>query len=496
MKLSNGLLPSIVAIGLIASCGQQPAAPATEEPTSDQATDAAAFPVASIDETGLRDRIATLASDDFGGRAPATRGGEKTREYLIEEMQNIGLEPANGDSYEQAVPLIELTADPEQSNFSVNGSILSYGDEVVYWTKRVEESVSFSDSDLVFVGYGVVAPEFGWNDYEGIDVTGKTVVILVNDPGYATQDPELFKGRSMTYYGRWTYKYEEAARQGAAAAIVVHQTEPAAYGWGVVEGGWTGPQLDLKRTNGGADRVLMEGWVQESVARRLFSDAGLDFDAQLAAAAEPGFSPVPMTGLSASGSITNNIRESSNRPMLQAFLRGAERPDEYVLYMAHWDHLGTQFLGRQTTALPMAPSIMRRARRAFWRSRKRSQTMSRRRTGPFFSLRSPPRSRASWDRLILRRGPVRAARATLSAGSMWTRCSPRRRRKTLVVIGNGASELEDLLRRRPLTKRDLYLGPDANPEAGYFYRSDHISLAKHGVPMLYAKNGDRLCRWR
>ncbi len=485
MRFFSRLLTSIVAMAPLAGCNQQQADPATEAPAPIEAGEDVASLPATIDETGLRERIATLASDEFSGRAPATRGGEKTRQYLIEEMQKIGLEPANGGSFEQAVPLVELTADPRRSAFSVNGSQLAYGDEVVFWTKRVEESVSFSDSDMVFVGYGVVAPEYGWNDYEGIDVTGKTVVMLVNDPGYATQDQALFKGRSMTYYGRWTYKYEEAARQGAAAAIVIHQTEPASYGWGVVEGGWTGPQLDLKRANGGADRILLEGWIQESVARRLFSQAGLDFDEQLSAAATPGFSAVPMAGLSVSGSINNNIRESQSANVA-GVLRGAERPDEYVLYMAHWDHLGRNFSSASDS---IANGAVDNATG----------------TAGILSIADAFASNdTSPDRSVLFIA-VTAEESGLLGSAYFAEdpfvplgdivggvnvdaLLPTPPTKDLIVIGNGASELEDLLKDAAV-KRDLYLGPDANPQAGYFYRSDHISLAKRGVPMLYAKNG-------
>ena len=471
---------------LIAACGQQPSS--DEDTGADIAQEAApeiAFPIASIDEAGFRERIATLASDEFGGRAPATKGGEKTRAYLIQEMQKIGLEPANGDSFEQAVPLVEQSVDPERSAFSVNGSKLSYGDEVVFWTKRVEETVEFSDSDLVFVGYGVVAPEYGWNDYEGIDVTGKTVVMLVNDPGYATQDPALFNGRSMTYYGRWTYKYEEAARQGAAAAIVIHQTEPAAYGWGVVEGGWTGPQLDLKRANGGADRVPMEAWIQESVARSLFSEAGLDFDEQVAAAAAPGFSPVEMAGLSASGNLTNSIRESDSANVA-GVLRGAVRPDEYVLYMAHWDHLGRNFSAASDSI----------ANGAVDNATGTAGILSV--AEAFISNDTPPDRSVIFVAVTAEESGLLGSAyfaedplmplANIVGGVNIDALLPTPPAKNLIVIGNGASELEDLL-EDAATKRNLYLGPDANPEAGYFYRSDHISLAKHGVPMLYAKGG-------
>jgi len=488
MKLICRLLMPIAAIALLAGCEQQNGAPASANPVVNQATDGSTFPLSTIDETGLRERIAMLASDEFEGRAPATSGGEKTRQYLINEMQELGLQPANGDSYEQSVPLVELTADPQRSAFSVNGTQLTYRDEVVFWTKRVEENVSFSDSDLVFVGYGIVAPEYGWNDYEGIDVTGKTVVILVNDPGYATQDPALFKGRSMTYYGRWTYKYEEAARQGAAAAIVIHQTEPAAYGWGVVEGSWSGPQLDLKRANGGADRVLMEGWIQESVAQQLFSDAGLDFEEQLSVAATASFSPIEMSGLSASGNIKNVIRESQSANVA-GIMRGAKEPDEYILYMAHWDHLGRNFSASSDSI----------ANGAVDNATGTAGILSI--ADAFASNETPPERSLLFLAVTAEESGLLGSAyfaedplvplTNIVGGVNIDALLPTPPAEDLIVIGNGASELEDLL-QDAASKRNLYLAPDANPEAGYFYRSDHISLAKTGVPMLYAKNGVNL----
>jgi len=488
MKLICRLLMPIAAIALLAGCEQQNGAPASANPVVNQATDGSTFPLSTIDETGLRERIAMLASDEFEGRAPATSGGEKTRQYLINEMQELGLQPANGDSYEQSVPLVELTADPQRSAFSVNGTQLTYRDEVVFWTKRVEENVSFSDSDLVFVGYGIVAPEYGWNDYEGIDVTGKTVVILVNDPGYATQDPALFKGRSMTYYGRWTYKYEEAARQGAAAAIVIHQTEPAAYGWGVVEGSWSGPQLDLKRANGGADRVLMEGWIQESVAQQLFSDAGLDFEEQLSVAATASFSPIEMSGLSASGNIKNVIRESESANVA-GIMRGAKEPDEYILYMAHWDHLGRNFSASSDSI----------ANGAVDNATGTAGILSI--ADAFASNETPPERSLLFLAVTAEESGLLGSAyfaedplvplTNIVGGVNIDALLPTPPAEDLIVIGNGASELEDLL-QDAASKRNLYLAPDANPEAGYFYRSDHISLAKTGVPMLYAKNGVNL----
>ena len=486
------IITPLAAATLLLGCGQQSDAPSQQadaasinESPIEQISDDASIPLASIDEAALRERIAKLASDDLEGRAPATSGGEKTRTYLVNEMRRIGLKPANGDSFEQAVPLVELTADPQRSAFAINGAELAYREEVVFWTKRVEESISFEDSDMVFVGYGVVAPEYGWNDYEGIDVKGKTVVMLVNDPGYVTQDPALFNGRSMTYYGRWTYKYEEAARQGAAAAIVIHQTEPASYGWGVVEGGWTGAQLDLKKPNGGADRVLLEGWIQESVAQRLFTEAGLDFEEQLSAAARPGFSPVPMTGLRASGAIKNVIRESESANVA-GVLPGAKRPDEYVLYMAHWDHLGRNFSAANDNI----------ANGAVDNATGTAGILSI--ADAFAHNETPPERSLIFVAVTAEEsgllGSAYFAEDPLTplgqivGGINIDALLPTPPAKDLVVIGDGASELEDLL-KTAATKRDLYLAPDSNPQAGYFYRSDHISLAKRGVPMLYAKNG-------
>ncbi len=472
------------AVFSIAACGQEADAPAA--PDQEKAADTGEGQLAAIDEAQFRERIATLASDDFAGRAPGTEGGMKTRQYLADEMKKIGLEPGNGDSYEQLVPLVELTADPEASNLSINGETLEYGPQAMYWTKRVEEEVSFEDSDVVFVGYGVVAPEYDWNDYEGLDVEGKTVVMLVNDPGYAVEDPALFNGRSMTYYGRWTYKYEEAARQGAAAALIIHQTAPAAYGWGVVEGSSSGPQLDLERADGGASRVALEGWIQEDVARDLFTKAGLDFDEAAASAHEPGFAAVPMEGLTASGVIKNAIRRS-NSANVAGVIPGTDHPEEYVLYMAHWDHLGTGAADESgdnisngavdnatgtAGILSIAESFMnapsKPARSVMFLA------VTAEESGLLGSAYFGEEPLVPYSEIV--------------GGINIDAMLPAPPSKDMIVIGYGASELEDIL-KKAADKRGVYLRPDAEPEKGFFYRSDHISLAKKGVPMLYADSG-------
>ena len=442
------------------------------------------IPDGVIDEVGLRRRIATLASDEFGGRVPATASGQMTRDFLIAEMRDLGLKPGNGDSFEQPVPVVEVTVDPAQSYLTINGQPLAYGPEAVYWTKRVQADVSFSNSDLVFVGYGVVAPEYGWDDYADIDVTGKTVVMLVNDPGFATEDPELFKGRAMTYYGRWTYKYEEAARQGAAAAIVIHQTEPAAYGWGVVQGGWTGPQIDLDRPDGGAERVTMEGWIQESVARNLFGEADLDFDVLTKAASRKGFKPVPMTGLQAEGKLVNAIKRSQSANVI-GILPGSKRPDEYVLYMAHWDHL--------------SPAVGRRD--VIFNGAVDNATGT---AGTFSVLEAFANNGVAPDRSIMLVA-VTAEESGLLGSAYFAEAPtvplknivgginidailPTPLTKDVIVVGYGSSELEELL-NEAAERQGVYLRPDAEPEKGFFYRSDHISLAKKGVPVIYADSG-------
>ncbi|PQA86434.1 M28 family metallopeptidase [Hyphococcus luteus] len=473
-----------LAVFALAACGQKSEAPAPSQ--EEPAAESGDVQIAPIDEADLRERIATLASDEFEGRAPATEGGMKTREYLISEMKEIGLEPGNGDSYEQEVPLVELTVDPEASSLSINGETLEYGPEAMYWTKRVKEDVSFEDSDVVFVGYGVVAPEYGWNDYEGLDVEGKTVIILVNDPGYATEDPELFNGRAMTYYGRWTYKYEEAARQGAAAALVVHQTAPAAYGWGVVEGSWAGPQLDLERPDGGAGRVALEGWIQEQTARDLFAEAGLDFDEAAASAHESGFEAIPMEGLKASGTLKNTIRRS-NSANVAGVIPGTEHPEEYVLYMGHWDHNGVgapdengdNIWNGAVDNATGAAGILSIAE-AFMNS-----TPKPKRSIMFLAVTAE--ESGLLGSAYFGEDPL-VPYSEIVGGINIDALLPSPAAKDIIVIGYGASELEDLL-KKAADKRGMYLRPDAEPEKGYFYRSDHISLAKKGVPMLYADSG-------
>lgn len=442
-----------------------------------------------ITAADLERHIAVLASDQFEGRAPTTPGGEKTRAYIASEYQRIGLEPVGGD-YFQSVPMVETTLDPAASSFRVATKAgtrdLQYKKDIVYWTKRAEETVAFENSDMVFVGYGVVAPEHGWNDYEGLDVHDKTVVMLINDPGFLVGDDTLFNGAAMTYYGRWTYKFEEAARQGATAALIIHDTKPAAYGWNVVEGSWSGAQLDLKRPDNGASRVIAEGWISNDAAREILSASGLDLDALQEAANRRGFRPVPIDGAQASATLRSSIKFSDDANVV-GVLRGAEAPEEYVLYMAHWDHLGTNpdtegddkiFNGAVDNATGVAAILEIAEKFAAAGERPRRSVL--------FAAVTAEESGLLGSAYMAEDPPVPLK--SIVGGLNIDALLPVPPVKDIIVVGCGASELEDIL-KAAADKRGMYLRPDAEPEKGYFYRSDHISFAKKGVPMLYADLG-------
>ncbi|MEJ2005378.1 MAG: M28 family metallopeptidase, partial [Cyclobacteriaceae bacterium] len=291
-----------------------------------------------VEAATIGKHIEQLASDEFMGRMPFTEGETKTINYLEEEFKALGLEPGNGDSYFQEVPLIEITGIPSPVMTISGGDTqmeLAHFDDFVALTEKPVDEVSLENSELVFAGYGIVAPEYGWNDYEGIDWEGKTAVVLVNDPGFESGDSTLFKGNAMTYYGRWTYKYEEAGRQGAAGILVIHDTKPASYGWNVVQSGWTGPQLTMETSAPLAD---IEGWISEEATQKIFESAGLDPAKLREMARQPDFKPVPL-GLNASVEVKNSIRTDVSRNVV-AKIPGTERADEYIIYTAHWDHLG------------------------------------------------------------------------------------------------------------------------------------------------------------
>ena len=467
----------------------------TDEMAADDRIDPNARPAAretsdAITGEDLAWRIQTLASDEFEGRAPSTPGGIAASQWIADEMASAGLEPGGEDgTYFQRVPLVEGTMNIEASSFdiSINGEPmgLTYLDDVVYGSRRIQPVGIIENSDMVFVGYGIIAPEYDWNDYEGLDVEGRTVVMLINDPGFASGDPDLFNGNAMTYYGRWTYKYEEAARQGAAGVIIIHETEAASYGWNVVSGSWSGPQFDLQRPEGSMPFAAAESWITNERGRELFAATGLDFDALVEAAHQPGFEPVEIPGAQLNATLTmdHSFLDSRN---VAGVVRGTTRPDEYVLYMAHWDHIGMR-----ASDDPDADVIYNGA------VDNGTGTSSILEIGQAFAANPAERSviivavTAEESGLLgseyYATDPLIPFSQTVGGLNM-DGMLPTGPTSDIVVIGYGASELEDHLAVVAATQ-DRTLSPDPNPEAGYFYRSDHISLAKRGVPMIYADTG-------
>jgi Zn-dependent M28 family amino/carboxypeptidase len=441
----------------------------------------AAPPVAAAD---YQRYLGALASDEFAGRKPGTQGEKRTVEYLVEQFRAMGLEPGNGESWVQQVPVVEITAGSD-ARIKLGPAELRYPDDAVLWTRRVVSESSIQDSPLVFVGYGIVAPEYGWNDYAGLDMRGKTAVILVNDPGFATGDPALFRGRTMTYYGRWTYKFEEAARQGAAAALIIHETAPAAYPWETVQNGAIGPRLDLAAGEGSDDRrIPIEGWITHEAADVLLRRSGSSYVEARDSASRRGFKAREL-GQTASATVRNAIRTATSSNVI-ARLPGTRRPDEYVFYMAHWDHLGRSlarsgdnvFNGAVDNASGVAGMLA--IARSFKEARRRPD-----RTLVFFAPtleESGLLGSAYYVEHPLY--PLANTVATLNMDAI-DFGGPKR---DVTVIGYGASELDGYL----ATAAQHYgrvLAPEPTPEKGFFFRSDHFNFAKAGVPSLYIKVG-------
>jgi Zn-dependent M28 family amino/carboxypeptidase len=433
--------------------------------------------------------IRVLASDEFGGRKPGSDGEEKTVSYLRAQFQRLGLQPGNNGSYFQTVPMIETTADPAQTSMGIKVgdkvNAMHFGDDMVIGTRRGVAYVNIADAPMVFVGYGVNAPEAHWNDYAGIDVKGKVVVMLINDPGFHNGDESLFEGRRMTYYGRWTYKFEEAARQGAAGAIIIHDTPGAAYGWDVVKNSWSGSQFDLLPADDPAPRLPMQGWITGEQASAVFAQAGLSLEDLRAAAGKRGFKAMPLPRTSFAASLHSTIRQSSSRNVV-AKLPGTKRPNEAIVYAAHWDHLGTHpdepgdniYNGAIDNATGVA-GVLEIAEQ--------------------FTVQNPRPERSVVFLLVTLEEsgllgsayyaahpvvPLKDTVAVVNIDAMPVVGQTR----DLVVVGLGNSELEDVL--KPIAdKQGRVLVPESAPEKGQFFRSDHFSFAKAGVPALYVKGG-------
>jgi len=436
----------------------------------------------SFDLAELKQQIKTLSSDEFAGREPSSPQEKLTTGMLVNEFKALGLLPGNGDSYTQSVSMVSITSTP--STLKIGDIAFDFPKNFVASSRKMDANISLNDSELVFVGYGINAPEYDWNDYAGVDVKGKTVVVLVNDPGFATQDPAIFEGNTMTYYGRWTYKYEEAARQGAAGAIIVHETAPASYGWNVIESSWTGAQYHLPAGN---EPVLdVEMWINHEKTQELFAKAGMDFEKSKNAAKAKGFKAQPLK-LEAAISVENKV-ESSKSDNVLATIRGTEKPDEHVIYMGHWDHLGTGvidgkkvvFNGAHDNATGTAGLMqIAKAYKALPESPKRSVTFiavtaeEQGRLGSRYFANHPT---MPLDKIV---GLINMD--SLDITGMKT---------DVTVVGYGKSELEKYL-AKAAKRQNRTLTPELTPERGYYYRSDHFSLAIKGVPALSAGGGSK-----
>ncbi len=446
----------------------------------------------AIDGDDLLRRIEVLSADSMEGRSPGTVGEDRAVAYIQSAFEALGLEPGNPDgTYVQEVPLVGLTPTVTAS-LTIGGRRvpLRGPDELMARTTRITPEVDVLGSELVFVGYGVVAPEYGWDDYKDVDVTGKTLVMLVNDPPVPDPadstllDPSMFKGRAMTYYGRWTYKYEVAAEKGAAAAIIIHETGPAGYPFEVLSSGWQREDFDIRSSDDNMSRVAVQAWIPEPTARRVLRATGHDFDALKRAARSKDFRPVELDA-TADFTIEQAIREVRSRNVIGK-LEGATRPDEYVVYTAHWDHLGTDpslegdqiFNGARDNASGTA-GLMELAR-------------------AFESLPTPPsrsilflavtaEERGLLGSKYYAENPLYPLDHTLAEINMdelniWGATDD------VVVVGLGNSTLDDVL-AQAADNQGRTLKPDAEPEKGFYYRSDHFEFAKQGVPALYAESG-------
>jgi Zn-dependent M28 family amino/carboxypeptidase len=488
-------LSVFILIALISACSRSAEQPAAAAPAPHTTAPVAVAKMPSFDAGRMLADIKTLSSDEFEGRAPGSKGEELTVTFLEDQFKRIGLQPGNTDgTFVQSLPLVGITASNTRPlTVSGNGkkSTFKWRDDLVAWTKRVTDTSSLENSELVFAGYGVTAPEFKWDDFKDVDVKGKTIVVLVNDPQIpSASDPSqldrsMFNGKAMTYYGRWTYKFEEGARRGAAGILIVHETGPAGYPFSVVQGNLN-ERFDLITPDKNMGRASIEGWITLDAAKKILSMAGQDFDALKKQALTRDFRPVPL-GLSASVAIRNTLRTIQSKNVL-AKLEGSDPQlkDQWVVYSAHWDHLGIGapvngdkvYNGALDNASGVAQVL--EIARAFTAVEPRPK-----RSLLFLMVGAEEQGLLGSQHYA--EEPVYPLAKTLAAINIdgvnqWGKT------KDLTVIGMGASDLDDYLRDSAATQGRT-LRPDPESEKGFYYRSDHFNFAKRGVPALYTDTG-------
>ncbi len=471
------LLSSAAALAagfLLAACASTGAAPSA--------------PDAALDATRLMEHARVLSDDSFQGRGIATPAEDMVVRYLSEQYAAAGFQPGGENGgWTQDVTLNRFTASDIKAAFKVGGETipLAQGQQIVVSTRLPGSRVALTDAPLVFAGYGITAPERNWDDFKDVDVRGKVIVVLVNDADFEQPELNTFNGRAMTYYGRWTYKYEEAARRGAAGVIIVHETAPASYGWATVNNSWAGPQFDIVRQNAAAERVPVESWIQRDVAVDLFRRAGLDFEALKVQARGRDFRPVALNGASLSTTFDVATSQITTRNVI-ARLPGSTHPDESILYTAHWDHIGVGepdangdaiFNGAVDNASGTA-GLLELAR--VWGAGPRPE-----RSIVMISFTAEESGLLGSEYYAA--NPVWPLETTV-AGFNMDAMNVYGRVENLGVIGHGQSELDELL-AAAAARQGRDIAPDANPAAGSYFRSDHFPLAKRGVPMAYAEGG-------
>jgi len=467
------IIPAILLASLVFSC---------REKGMDDADGLAAFSADS-----LAKHIATLSSDSFMGRKPFSAGETITINYLKQQFINAGLEPGNGDSYFQEVPMVKLTtnAAPEMQVQSPKGNFSLKGfDDYVIWTDKADSAISLNNEELVYAGYGVVAPEYNWNDYAGLDVKGKVVLVLVNDPGFNAHDASLFKGSTMTYYGRWTYKFEEAARQGAKGCLIVHNTEAASYPFTVVQNNWNGSRLHLDGRGKKEAYCDVIGWVTGPTANKLLTAAGKD-TLLLADADKKNFKGQALgLKLSTTMSVKSEYNKSYN---VIGKITGSKYPDETIIYTAHWDHLGIGKPDEKGDSIYNGALDNASATAGLLELTRGFKSLKTKPERTIIILSVTAEEQGLWGSAYYAQNPVYPAAKTLANINM-DGLNYYGKTKDITVVGQGQNELEDYL-KEAAAKVDREISFEAHPEAGSYYRSDHFNFAKVGIPSLYAGGG-------
>lgn len=468
----------VCALAMLSACSPNSAQP--------DANSSAALKPVQMNEARFRNDIKNLSSDEFEGRAPTTHGEKLTLDYLSKAFAEMGLKGAYQGSFLQPVPMVSYTAYDAQQ-ISLAGLPLTFRKDIVLNSRHDNGGVNIENAPLVFVGYGVNAPEYGWNDYQDVDMKGKIAVILVNDPGFARPDSGKFNGKAMTYYGRWSYKLEEASRQGALGALIIHDTEPASYPWSVVENSWTGAQQDLVLSKTEQDsRVQVEGWLTLDAATQLFEKAGLSLPTLMARAAD---SPINLPLEQTANIAFKNKAEYANSYNVVATLPGTKQADEQILFTGHWDHIGKDdskegdkiYNGAMDNAsgiagiLEIARQLADNAKQGHGLARSVTFIAT---TGEEQGLLG---SRYYAANPIY---PIDKTVAVLNLDST----NIYGKTKDFTIVGKGKSELENYLVDAAKQQNRIALG-EKNPASGGFFRSDHFSFAKLGVPAVFAGGG-------